>query len=214
MAPKTTLKPAPGAPREIIAKTFAGQSAGAFVRLAAVAAVAGLASACGGGSYAAKDPVGPRSGPESKFNPADESIFGESGLAFGNVGSSSGSSILGGGEDEKGRLPVNRYLWQGALDTLSFLPLASSDPFTGVIATEWGSTPEAPGERLKVTAYILQPGLTAAALKVAVYREVRSETGLWAPAPVSADTGRRLEDAILARARQIRIAEREGSSTG
>ncbi len=83
-----------------------------------------------------------------------------------------------------------------------------------MIATEWGSTPEAPNERFKVTAYILNPGLTAAALKVAVYREMQGETGLWAPAPVSADTARQLEDAILIRARQIRIAGLEDADTG
>ena len=132
---------------------------------------------------------------------------------MGNVRSGDGG-ILGGDDDGKARLPVNKYLWQGALDTLSFLPLVSTDPFTGVIATDWGSTPEAPGERFKVTAYILNPGLSAAALKVAVFREVRDENGLWLPAMVSADTPRKLEDAILIRARQIRIAEVEGGVTG
>ena len=182
-------------------------------RLVAIAAVAGLASACGGGSYAAKDPVGPRPGPPRKFDPYyDKSVFGEGGASLSNI-RSGGGGIFGGG-DEKARLPVNKYLWQGALDTLSFLPLASSDPFTGVIATEWGSTPESPGERFKVTAYILNPGLTAAALKVAVYREVQSDAGLWVPAPVSAATARQLEDAILIRARQIRIAGLEDGNTG
>ena len=136
---------------------------------------------------------------------------GSGGLSVGNLSRGSVSGIIGGG-DEKARLPVNKYLWQGALDTLSFLPLASTDPFTGVIATEWGSTSELPSERLKVTAYILNPGLSAAALKVAVFREQRSDAGLWTSAPVSADTARQLEDAILIRARQIRIAGLEDGS--
>ena len=166
------------------------------------------------GNLAAKDPVGPKPGPAKKYNPDyDDSIFGESGLSVGTI-RSGGGSIFGGPDDEKARLPVNKYLWQGALDTLSFLPLASSDPFTGVIATDWGSTPEAPDERFKVTAYILNPGLTAAALKVAVYREVQSDAGMWVPGPVSADTARQLEDAILTRARQIRIAGLEDGNTG
>jgi hypothetical protein len=170
------------------------------------------------GNLAAKDPVGPKPGPAKKYNPDyddQKSIFGEGGLSVGTIRKGDGSLFGGGGGgDEKARLPVNKYLWQGALDTLSFLPLASSDPFTGVIATEWGATPETPGERLKVTAYILNPGLTAAALKVAVYREVLSDTGVWTTAPVSADTARQLEDAILTRARQIRIAELEDGGTG
>ena len=206
MAPKTTPS--------TIAKAFAGKTFRTSARLAAMAVVAGLASACGGGSYAADDPTGPKPGRQQSWDPDySDSVFGEGGLSVGNLSGGSIGGIFGGG-DEKARLPVNKYLWQGALDTLSFLPLASSDPFTGVIATEWGSTPEAPGERFKVTAYILNPGLTAAALKVAVYRELQSDAGMWTPAPVSAETARQLEDAILARARQIRIAEREGSSTG
>lgn len=185
---------------------------GRAARLCIVVIAGTLVLGCSG-DYAAKDPVGPRPGPRRKHNPDyDKSVFGEDGLSIGNI-QSGVAGILGGG-DEKARLPVNKYLWQGALDTLSFLPLASSDPFTGVIATEWGSTPEAPGERLKVTAYILNPGLTAAALKVAVYREVLSDAGMWIPAPVSADTGRQLEDAILTRARQIRIAGLEDGNTG
>ena len=185
---------------------------GRAARLCIVVIAGTLVLGCSG-DYAAKDPVGPRPGPRRGYDPYyDKSIFGEGGLSVGNI-QSGVAGILGGG-DEKARLPVNKYLWQGALDTLSFLPLASSDPFTGVIATEWGSTPEAWGERLKVTAYILNPGLTAAALKVAVYREVLSDAGMWIPAAVSADTGRQLEDAILTRARQIRIAGLEDGNTG
>lgn len=182
-------------------------------RIVTIAAMAGLVAGCGGGDYTqSEDSVVGQGGPR-KYDPAtDVSVFGDGGLSLGNLSSSGVGGILG--DDGKSRLPVNKYLWQGALDTLSFLPLASTDPFTGVIATEWGSTPEAPNERLKVTAYILNPGLSAAALKVAVYRETRSTDGVWIAAPVSPDTARQLEDAILTRARQIRIAEVEGGTTG
>lgn len=105
--------------------------------------------------------------------------------------------------------PVNRYLWRASLDTLSYLPLASTDPFTGVIATDWAASPNAPGERFKVTAYVNSPSLTANSLQVAVFREVRSEDGGWVTAPVAGTTARQLEDAILLRARQLKIDERE-----
>jgi hypothetical protein len=195
-------------------KSFARNTLRRATRLAAVVALAGTAGACGGGDLAGSpddEAPAPRTGRHAE-DPNAESIFGEGGLTIGNI--ERGIKGLGSGGDEKARLPVNKYIWQAALDTLSFLPLASTDPFTGVIATDWGSTPELPGERLKVTAYILDPGLSAASLKVAVYREVQTEGGLWVPAPVSADTARQLEDAILTRARQIRIAELEGSGSG
>jgi hypothetical protein len=185
----------------------------ASARIAAVAALAGLLSACGDGNYTAKEDTAPKSGPTNKYDPSDESVFGEGGASIGNIHSRPGG-ILGGVDDGKARLPINKYLWQAALDTLSFLPLTSTDPFTGVIATDWGATPEAPGERFKVTAYILNSNLSAASLKIAVFREVRSPDGPWIPGPVSAETARQMEDAILIRARQIRIAEVEGGVTG
>lgn len=173
----------------------------------ALAGLALLVSACGG-DYTPEEDNAPRSGPQRQFDPDAPTIFGDGGLSVGTVRST--RDIFGGTGEGQGRLPVNKYLWQGALDTLSFLPLASSDPFTGVIATEWGATPEAPGERFKATAFVTSPTLSAASLKVAVYREIRNEDGVWVPAPVSPETARKLEDAILTRAREIRIAEREG----
>jgi hypothetical protein len=90
---------------------------------------------------------------------------------------------------------VNRYLWQASLDTLSFLPLATVDPFSGVIVTDWGRV--AGGGAYRVTVYISDPALDAASLKIAAF----SRGG-----PVGDEANRALEDAILTRARQIRIA--------
>jgi len=186
----------------------------ACTRLLAAALVIAI-SGCSG-NMAAKDDAaeGPRSGPKRDYDPnRDVSVFGDDGLGVGTLSSGRKGGILGGSE-ETGRLPVNKYIWQGALDTLSFLPLASTDPFTGVIATDWGATPEAPGERFKVTAYVLSPALSAASLKVAVYREVLSPQGVWLPAAVSPDTALKLENAILARARQIRISAVGADASG
>ena len=102
-------------------------------------------------------------------------------------------------------LGVNSYLWHAALDTLSFMPLASADPFGGVIITDWYVAPNAPDERLKVTVYIMDRALRADGLKVAVFRQTRSGAG-WADAPPNADTSHRLEDSILTRARTLRLA--------
>lgn len=106
-----------------------------------------------------------------------------------------------------GAVLVNRHLWRATLDTLSFLPLTSTDPFSGVIATDWTASPDAPGERTKVAAYVTGVALEARSLKVAIYREVKAEDGAWVSAPVAAATPRRLEDLILTRARQIRVEE-------
>ena len=71
-------------------------------------------------------------------------------------------------------LGVNSYLWHASLDTLSFMPLVSADPFGGVIISEWYVAPTSPDERLKVTIYIMDRALRADALKVVVFRQVRT----------------------------------------
>ena len=106
-------------------------------------------------------------------------------------------------------LGVNSYLWHATLDTLSFIPLTSADPFGGVVITDWYSAPQAPDERMKVTVYILDRSLRADGLKVAVFRQAKTATG-WADALVATDTATKLEDAILTRARELRLAS-EGS---
>ncbi len=103
-----------------------------------------------------------------------------------------------------GALGVNAFLWRGTLDTLSFMPLASADPFGGVIITDWYSPPEAPNERFKVTAYILGRQLRADGVRVSVFRQVNSR-GQWIDVPVTADMAPQLEDKILARARELRV---------
>jgi len=104
-------------------------------------------------------------------------------------------------------LGVNTYLWHAALDTLSFLPVQSADPFGGVIITDWYSAPETPTERTKVTVYILDRRLRADGIKIAVFRQTHSGEG-WVDAQVNPDTATKLEDAILTRARELRLASK------
>ncbi|MEX0368432.1 MAG: DUF3576 domain-containing protein [Ruegeria sp.] len=93
---------------------------------------------------------------------------------------------------------VNRYLWAATLDVLSFLPVQSVDPFTGVIVTGYG-TPPGGGRSYRATVHIKDPALEARALNVAL----QSSGGR----AVSPATTRAVEDAILSRARQLRIAD-------
>ncbi|MBV9527278.1 DUF3576 domain-containing protein [Sphingomonas sp.] len=100
---------------------------------------------------------------------------------------------------------VNAYLWRAAVDTVSFAPLLQADPSSGVIITDWYTSPRAPGERVKLTVSILDPDLRADALRVAAARQVQ-QNGAWVDAPVTAATTQKLEDIILTRARDLRRA--------
>jgi hypothetical protein len=117
--------------------------------------------------------------------------------------------FLGGGRSGRGSgdasIAVNSYLWRASLDTVSFLPLNTADPFGGIIITDWYSPPATPEERFKVTVYILDRDLRADGLRVSVFRQTRDPGSGWIEAKVDERTGRDLENAILKRARQMRI---------
>ena len=101
--------------------------------------------------------------------------------------------------DADRQVAVNRFLWQASLDTLSFLPLEAADPFSGLIVTDWGNLN---GGAYRVTVFISDPALDARSLKVAAFRQAGGRS-----VPVGDAENRALEDAILTRARQLRIAE-------
>jgi hypothetical protein len=115
-----------------------------------------------------------------------------------------GATIVASGNNRL-TLGVNSFLWHATLDTLAFMPLASADPFGGVVITDWYVAPNAPTERLKVTIYIMDRALRADGLKVVVFRQTQTG-GAWSDAQPSPDTAHRLEDAILTRARELRLA--------
>jgi Domain of unknown function (DUF3576) len=108
-------------------------------------------------------------------------------------------------------LGVNSFLWHASLDTLAFMPLSSADPFGGVIITDWYSAPDDKNERMKVTVYILDRRLRADGIKIAVFRQTRSGD-TWIDAAVNPDMSTRLEDAILTRARELRLASESSGS--
>src|SRR5579875_1722456 len=133
---------------------------------------------------------------------AQGSMFsGDNGFLGNLFGANSKSGNSGQGA---GAIGVNAYLWRGALDTLSFMPLQSADPFGGVIITDWYSPPSSPDERFKATAYILGRELRADALRIAIFRQVLQD-GHWVDQPVSPVTVGDIENKVLERARQLRI---------
>jgi hypothetical protein len=136
---------------------------------------------------------------QDPFKP-NQSIFGEGGLnVFGS------DAPIEGGAGGTG-IAVNSYLWRASLDTISFMPLASADPFGGVIITDWYTPPEAHDERFKVNIYILGRDLRADGVRAAVFRQKQDGTGGWLDVAVEQKTTIDLENAILTRARQLRIA--------
>ncbi len=101
-------------------------------------------------------------------------------------------------DDPNVTLEVNKYLWNASLDVLNFMPLEAADPFTGTIALGYGR-PRGSGQAYRATVFITDPALDARALRVSL----QSRNG----GAVSRETTRAIEDAILTRARQLRIQD-------
>jgi hypothetical protein len=144
------------------------------------------------------------SGGSGSLNSASSNPF----ASLGSVGSSrlggSGASTEAPSTVQASRVrgaeavAVNRYLWTASLDVLNFLPIQSVDPFTGVIVTDFG-TPPGGGRAYRATVHIQDPALDARSLSLSL----QTRNG-----PASLETVRAVEDAILSRARQLRIADR------
>ena len=123
----------------------------------------------------------------------------------------SACGVFGGSDNETRILApettaigVNGYLWQATLDTLSFMPFQSVNPAAGAIVTDWVLQPEVPNERVKVTILFQGELLRSDGLKVKVVRQEKQGND-WVIAPVKASTALEVEEAILTRARQIKI---------
>ena len=91
-----------------------------------------------------------------------------------------------------------------SLDTISFMPLISADPFGGVIITDWYSPPATPDERFKMTIYILDRQLRSDGLRISIFKQNRTKSGAWTEQHVDPKTVRDMENEILKRARQMR----------
>ena len=111
---------------------------------------------------------------------------------FGTKEASSGDS-----------LPVNALLWRAALDIASFVPLDDVDTFGGSIVTEWHQPKATPNQRLKLTMFVIGRELRSDAITVRAYIQNRLGTE-WVDAGRDEVLGRKLEDLVLTRARELR----------
>lgn len=95
---------------------------------------------------------------------------------------------------------ANKYIWQAALDTLNYLPIQSQDQLTGIITTGYGRAPGS-SRTYRATIHVNGPALDAQTLRLSLQTRGGGSA--------SAATVRAVEDAILGRARQLRIADRK-----
>jgi len=171
-----------------LASDFTGPARLWLLTLVAMAAL--MLGACT--QEVAEDGSRPVSGINIKDQSNADGIFGD-GTGFADDPYADGRSI-----------GVNSFLWRASLDTISFMPVSSADPFGGVIITDWYSAGQAANERFKLNVYILGRALRADGVRVAVFRQVLDAQGGWRDFAISDNTATKIEDSILTRARQMR----------
>ena len=123
------------------------------------------------------------------------------------TGKPQGTSIdeLFSEKGQTGGLPVNALLWRAALDIASFVPLDDVDTFGGSIVTEWYAPKDQPNRQLKLAVFVVGLELRSDAIQVRAYVQTRDGDG-WTNAGRDSALGRKLEDLILTRARELRAA--------
>lgn len=130
---------------------------------------------------------------------------------YGSVFGDDGITIIGGKKKKNEYGPgveVNSYLWRASLDTIAFMPVASADPFGGVIITDWYTPEQSPNEKFKLNVYIMDRQLRSDGVKVTAFKKVYHQGKGWVDSPTSTEMSRKLEDKILTRARELRIKNR------
>ena len=101
-------------------------------------------------------------------------------------------------------MPVNVFLWKGALETLSFMPLNSADPIGGTILTDWYSNSDNQNERCKLNVFILGKKLTTQNLKVTSFcQEFKNQ--IWVNKDVDSNNNTKIENAILNKAKKLKL---------
>ncbi len=101
-------------------------------------------------------------------------------------------------------MPINTFLWKGALETISFMPLNSADPIGGTILTDWYSTTNNENERCKLNIFITGKELKTQNLNVTSFCQIFKDQK-WVQIDTDPDDNIKLENAILNKAKKIRL---------
>lgn len=128
-------------------------------------------------------------------------LFGKKGLSMsGLINQDSETNTVVGSIG----MSINTYLWQGALDTLSFMPLSSADPIGGTIITDWYSSTNNPDERCKLNIFISGKELKTQNLRVASFCQ-NYQNNRWVNKDINDDNNIKLENAILNKAKKLKL---------
>ena len=101
-------------------------------------------------------------------------------------------------------LPINPFLWRASIETISFMPLASTDPFAGTIITDWYTAENSLGERCKLNIFINGAEMKTDNLKVSSFCQ-SLKNNQWVNSPSNSEDNIKLENAILNKAKKLKL---------
>ena len=101
-------------------------------------------------------------------------------------------------------LPINPFLWKASIETISFMPLASTDPFAGTIITDWYTAENNINERCKLNIFINGADMKTDNLKVLSFCQ-SLKNNQWVNSPPNSEDNVRLENAILNKAKKLKL---------
>ena len=127
----------------------------------------------------------------------------------GLLGNKASFSFLGKEENNSSQissvgLPINPYLWKASLETIDFMPLSSTDPFAGIIITDWYADENNLGERCKLNIFVKGKDLKTDNLKVSSFCQ-SFDNSQWVNKPSIDEDNIRLENAILNKAKKLKL---------
>ena len=126
-------------------------------------------------------------------------LFGKKGITldmFNNKNGKSVSSTMG--------LPVNAILWKSSLEVVSFMPISSADPLSGVIITDW-YTGNSYSERCKLNVFVKGMELKSSNIEVNSFCQKR-ENDIWIDLANNENDDSKIENAILNQAKKIKLS--------
>ena len=126
-------------------------------------------------------------------------LFGKEGLSFGGKSKSEEKVQYG-----TIGMPINPYLWKASLETISFMPLASTDPFGGTIITDWYTSASNENERCKLNIFINGFDLKTENLKVSSFCQI-FKNQKWINTKTNSQNDIKIENAILNKAKKIKL---------
>jgi len=126
-------------------------------------------------------------------------LFGKEGIKIFDTDTQKQNNVASVG------LPINPYLWRASIETVNFMPIASADPFAGIIVTDWYSA-NIPTERCKLNIFINGVDFKTENLKVNSFCQKLSADNLWIDTVNDNDNDTKIENAILNKAKKIKLS--------